>query len=128
MLLQRPQAAFVSCFHKFMHESGGGRESDAVAFLTGSQSKRQSDVGFAGTRRTERNTIMALLDPITARQFKNQRFVERWLGGEVEGVQTFGLWKARDANAAFNVAPFPVDALQLTQAQEIARVIGAVLR
>lgn len=128
MLLQRPQATLVTRLHELVHQSSGGCEGDAVTLLTSGQSKRQSYMSFAGAGGAERNTIAALLDPITARQFQNQRFVERWLGGEVERVQAFGLGKACQTNAAFNIAPFPVDALQLAQAQEIARVIGAILR
>ena len=37
MFLQRPQATFVTRFHEFVHESGGRREGDAVAFLTSSE-------------------------------------------------------------------------------------------
>src|SRR5882757_5027424 len=71
MFLQRPQTALVARFHEFMHESGGGREGDAVAFLASGKSQCQSDVGFAGARWPERNAVMALLDPFASRQFQN---------------------------------------------------------
>ena len=93
-----------------MHESGGGRESDAVTLLASGQTQRQRYMSFASAGGAERNTVMALLNPFTARQFQNQRFVERWLSGEVEGVQAFGLRKARQTNAAFDIAPFAINA------------------
>jgi len=111
MFLQRPQAPFVACFHEFVHESGGGGEGDAVTLLASGQPQCQSGVGFAGARWSERNAVMALLDPFAARQFQNERFVERRLGGEVEGVEAFGLRKTRQPDTALDVAPVSVDAL-----------------
>ena len=49
------------------------------------------------------------------------------MSGEVESIETFGLGKARQPDTALDIAPFAVDALELAQAQQIARIVGAVL-
>jgi hypothetical protein len=104
------------------------RAATVVKATLSGQPQCQGSVGFAGAGRPERNAVLALLDPFAARQFQNQRFVERGLGGEVEGVEAFGLRKARQPDAALNVAPLAIDALQFAQTQQIARVVGAILR
>ena len=88
----------------------------------------RATVGLAGAGWSERDTVLPLLDPFAARQFQNQRLVERRLRGEVEGVEALGLWKARQPNAALDVAPLTIDPLQFAQAQQIARIIGTILR
>jgi hypothetical protein len=99
-----------------------------MALLAGGKPQGQGDVGLAGAGRPERDAVLPLLDPFAARQFQHQRLVERGLGGEVEGVEAFDLREARQANAALDVAPFAVNALQFTQTQQIARVISAIAR
>ncbi len=49
------------------------------------------------------------------------------LGGEVERIEALGLGETRQPNAPLHVAALAVDALEFAQAQQIARVIGAVL-
>src|SRR3954447_6353492 len=98
-----------------MHEGGRRGESDALVFLAGGQPQRQADVGFAGAGWPERDAVLSLLDPFAARQFENQRLIERRLRGEVESVEALGLWKACRANAALDVAPLAIDALQPAQ-------------
>ena len=83
---------------------------------------------FAGAGWPESKAVLAPLDPFATRQFQNQRLVQRRLGGEVERIEALGLWKARQPNAPLYVAALAIDALQFAQAQEIARVIGSVLR
>src|ERR1700726_2158025 len=83
---------------------------------------------FAGAGWPESKAVLASVDPFAARQFQNQRLVQRRLGGEVERIEALGLWEARQPNAALDVAAFAIDALQFAQAQQIARVIGSVLR
>ena len=87
MFLQGPQTAFVAGFHEFMDERSGGREGDAVTLLASRQPQCQGDMGFARAGGTESDAVLALLDPFAARQFENQRFVERGLRGEVESVE-----------------------------------------
>ena len=84
-------------------------------------------MGFTGAGGTQRDAVVALLDPFAARQFKNQRFIERRLGGEVEGVEALGLGKPRRSDPALDVAPLAVDALQFAQTQQIAWIVGAIL-
>ncbi len=99
-----------------------------IALLASGKPQGQGDVGLAGSGRPQRDAVLSLLDPFAPRQLQNQRLVERGLGGEVEGVEALDLRKARQANAALDVAPLAIDALQFAQAQQIARVIGAILR
>ena len=47
----------------------------------------------------KRDAVLALLNPFAARQFENQRLIERRLGVEVERVEAFGLWKPRRPDA-----------------------------
>src|SRR3974390_1231449 len=82
-----------------MHKSGGGREGNAIALLNSRKA-----------------------------QLQNQRLVKRGLRGEVERVETLDLRKTREANAALDVTPLAVDALQFTKAQQIAWIVGAILR
>ena len=67
---------------------------------------------------------MSLLDPVAPRQLQHQRFVERGLGREVEGVETLDLRKARKTDAALDITSLAINPLQLAQAEQIARVIG----
>ena len=58
---------------------------------------------------SKRDTLLALLDPFAARQFKNQWFVGLGLRREVEGVEAVDLREPRHANAALDVAPILSD-------------------
>jgi hypothetical protein len=50
------------------------------------------------------------------------------LSREVERIEALGLRKARQANATLYVTTLAINALQFAKAQQIARVIGAILR
>jgi len=52
----------------------------------------------------------------------------RTLSREVERIEALGLRKARQANATLYVTTLAINALQFAKAQQIARVIGAILR
>jgi len=54
---------------------------------------------FAGAGWPKSKAVLAPLDPLAARQFENQRLIQRRLGGEVERIEALGLWKARQPNA-----------------------------
>ena len=56
--------------------------------------------------------VLAPVDPLAARQFQNQRLVQRRLGGGVERIEALGLRKARQPNPALHVAALAIDALQ----------------
>src|SRR5450631_9528 len=127
MFLQRPQATFVTRFHEFVHESGGRREGDTVAFLTSSEPEGEGNVSLAGSGRPKGSAVLSLLDPFAPCQFQNQRLVEGGLRGEVEGVEALDLRKAREANTTFDVPALAVDALQFAQSKQKARVVGAIL-
>ena len=49
------------------------------------------------------------------------------MSGEVEGIEAFGLGKARQPDAALDIALFAIDVLELAQTQQIARVVSSVL-
>ena len=83
---------------------------------------------FSGSGWSEGNAVLTLLDPLATHQLQNQRLVQRRLSGEVERIEALGLWKVRQPNATLYVAALTIDALQFTQAQQIARIIGTILR
>ena len=80
-------------------------------------------MSLAGSGRPKGNAVLSLLDPFAPRQFQNQWLVEGGLRGEVECVEALDLRKAREANAAFDVAPLAIDALQFAQSKQIARIV-----
>ena len=63
----------------------------------------------------DRRVVTHGRDPFAARQFQNQRLIQRRLGGEVERIEALGLWEARQPNAALEVAALAIDALQFAQ-------------
>src|SRR4030081_2508950 len=83
---------------------------------------------FAGARRPECYAVRALLDPLAAHELQNQRLVQRRFSREVERIEALGLRKERQANATLYVTTLAINALQFAKAQQIARVIGAILR
>src|SRR5271169_6022115 len=83
---------------------------------------------FAGAGWPESKAVLASVDPLAAHQLQNQRLIQRRLGAEVERIEALGLRKARQPNATLYVATLAIDALQFAQPQQIARVIGAILR
>jgi hypothetical protein len=56
-------------------------------------------VGLTGVGWPKRDAVLALLKPFVARQYENQRLIERRLGVEVERVEALGLWKPRRPDA-----------------------------
>jgi hypothetical protein len=59
----------------------------------------------------------------TAREFENERLVERRDGGEVECVETLHRREAGGADAALDHAPFTIDEFEFGEAQEEADMI-----
>ena len=80
--------------------------------------------GAMGESDTEGNAVLTLLDPLAAHQLQTQRPVQQRLSGEVERIEALGLWKVRQPNVTLYVAAL----LQFAQAQQIARIIGTILR
>jgi hypothetical protein len=70
---------------------------------------------LAGAAVAQSNYILAGDEIFAACEFKRQRFVERWDGGEVERVETFHRRKMRGADAALDHAPFAIDEFGETQ-------------
>jgi hypothetical protein len=81
---------------------------------------------FAGAGWPESKAVLASVDPLAARQFQNQRLIQRRLGGEVERIEALGLRKVRQPNATLDVTTLAINALQFAQPQQVARVIGAI--
>jgi hypothetical protein len=63
-----------------------------------------------------------------AREFENERLIERRDGGEVECVETFHRRKMSGADAPLNHASFAIDEFELGEAQQIARMIEGLAR
>src|SRR5271157_2775959 len=72
---------------------------------------------FAGAGWPESKAVLASVDPLAARQFQNQRLIQRRLGGEVERIEALGLRKARQPNATLYVTTLAIDALQFAHAR-----------
>src|ERR1700735_910849 len=72
---------------------------------------------------TQSNNIVAGDEIFAAREFKCQRLVERWNGGEVERVEIFHRRKMRGADAALDHAPFAIDEFEFGETQQEADMI-----
>jgi hypothetical protein len=68
----------------------------------------------------EGDDVVAGDDLFAAREFENERLVERRNDGEVERVETLHRRKMRGADAALDHAPFTIDEFKLGEAQEEA--------
>src|ERR1700730_18585047 len=85
---------------------------------------------FAGAGRPESKAVLASVDPFAARQFQNQRLIQRRLGGEVERIEALGLWEARQLNAALDCAALPIRLIEMIAEQHLNRykVLEGALR
>lgn len=70
-------------------------EQDAVAGLDCFQPQRHCQMGFANAWRPEHQYVVAMLDVMAARQRLNLFLVDRWLIGEVEGLDRLGYLMVR---------------------------------
>src|SRR5208337_2144871 len=101
-------------------------EADGETLLAGGESQSDRDVGLAGAAVAECDDVLAPRDVLRARQLQHQRLVERGQHGKVEAVQTLYRREAGLLDPALDRSPFPVDYLQLGQAQQVARMVDPV--
>ena len=121
--MKSQQLAFVTRLDQLMDQGGGGGEADAVALLAGGEPKRQRDVRFARPAVAEQQHVLSAGEELAPRQFQQHSLVERRHGEEVEAVQTLDPRELRLSDAAFGRAAFAVEQLQLSHAQQIARIV-----
>src|SRR3546814_13028584 len=75
---------------------------------------------------TERDDILAPLDPFATRQFQHLHLVELRDGGKVEAVETFYDRELRRLDAAFDLAAVALDHLPFGKPGQIADMIDAL--
>src|SRR3546814_19226387 len=75
---------------------------------------------------TERDDILAPLDPFATRQFQHLHLVELRDGGKVEAVETFDDRELRRLDAAFDLAAVALDHLPFGKPGQIADMIDAL--
>ena len=109
MFLEHAQSPFVPGFHEVMHQCRCSGECHTLTLLAGGKAKCERGVRFAGAAWPQGDDIAPLLDPFPACQFQHQCFVERWLGGKVEGVEAFGVRELRNADAPLDHPAFAFD-------------------
>jgi len=111
-----------------MHQRRRRGERHALALLAGGKTERERGMRLASAAWAQGDDVAALLDPFPACQFQHQRLVERWLGGEVESVEALGVREPGHADTTLDHPTFAIDPLEFAQPQQVAWVIGAVLR
>jgi hypothetical protein len=116
--LEFEQTLFVTRLHQLMDKpnrcrTGAGGEAECQACT------RPARAGIA-----QSDDILAGDNLCAAREFENERLVERRDGGEVESVETFHDWKAGGPDAALNRAPFRIDEFEFGEAQETETLAG----
>src|SRR5690606_9255031 len=113
LLLEAQKTPFVASLHHLADESGGRDKADCQALLAGGQTETEGDMSFARAAGSERDDVLAALDPFTARQFQYLHLVELRNGGEVEAVEAFDDRELRRLDTAFDLAAVPLDHLPL---------------
>jgi len=89
-------AAFITCVHEFMHESGGRGERTLWFFWQAASPQCQADVGFAGAGWPERRWQFFRFSIHSQRaSSRTQRFIDEGWALKSESVEALGLWKAR---------------------------------
>ena len=85
--LQAQEAPLVPRLDEGGHELGGAEEAHPVAALAGHGRQRRRQMAFAGAGVADHQKVLALVDPLTARQLGDEHLVHRRPGGEVEGLE-----------------------------------------
>ena len=83
-------------------------------------------MGLAGTAVADRDHVVAASDVLAASELQDQCLIERRDRREVETVQALHCREPCFLDAALDHPPFPVDQLELGQAQQITRVVDAL--
>src|SRR3546814_13925402 len=72
------------CSSDLADQCGGGREADGQAPLAGGQAEPEGDMSLARAAGTERDDILAQLDPFATRPLQHLHLVELLDGGQVD--------------------------------------------
>ena len=126
--LQFEETAFVAGFHQLMNEPGSCEEGDRDAALASGEAERQTDMRLAGAGVSESDDVLAGDEIFAAREFENERLVERWNGGKVERVETLHRREMRGADTPLDHAPFAIDEFELGETQKEADMIKTFAR
>ena len=126
LALQPQEALLVTGFNQLMDEGGGGGEADRKALLAGGQTQAQRNVGFAGAGIAEGDHVLAALQIFASSELQHERLVKAGQSGEVVAVEALHGRETGRPDPALDQALFPIDHLQLGQAEQIADVIDAL--
>src|SRR3546814_6154561 len=117
------------CSSDLADQCGGGREADGQAPLAGGQAEPEGDMSLARAAGTERDDILAPLDPFATRQFQHLHLVELRDGGKVEAVETFDDRELRRLDAAFDLSAVALDQLPFgTRSEEHQSELSSLMR
>src|ERR1700726_3995687 len=98
--LKFEQTLFITRLHQLMDEPNRRRKGDGKAALAGGEAERQARMRLSGAAVAQSDDVLAGDDKFAAREFENERLVERRDGGEVECVETLHCREAGGADAA----------------------------
>jgi hypothetical protein len=110
------QTLFVTRLDQLMDEPNRCRKGDGKAALAGGEAKCQAWMRLARAGIAQSDDILAGDDIFAAREFENERLVERRNGGKVERVETLHRREAGGADAALDHAPFTIDEFEFGEA------------
>ena len=85
-------------------------------------------MSFAGATVANRDDVLAAADVLRAGQFQHQRLVERGDRGELEAVEAFDRREPGFLDPPFDSPAFPFNHLQLSQTQQVARIVDLLAR
>jgi len=126
--LELEQTPLIARFHQLMNEAGRRNESNRETVLAGSEAESQTHMRLAGAAIAQSDDVFAGDNILAAREFENERLVERRDGGKFECVETLYDREASRTNAAFDHAPFTIDEFEFGEAQEEADMIKTFAR
>src|SRR5208337_2544097 len=86
----------------------------------------ETNVRLAGAAVADRDDVLPAGHILRAGELQHEGLVERWNGGEVETVQALHGREPRFLDPALHHAPFTVDQLEFSQAQQKADMIKAL--
>src|SRR5436190_2077514 len=78
---------------------------------------------LAGSVIAKSDELVARNHIFAAREFENERLVERGYGGEIECIEALHRRKMRRPDAPFDHSSFPIDELEFGEPQKIAKMI-----
>src|SRR6202051_5231517 len=106
-----------------MDEGRGGVEANRQPLLAARETEHETDVGLAGAGVADRDDVLSAGHILRAGELQHEGLVERRNGGEVEAVQALHGRELRLFDPTLHHAPFTVDQLEFSQAQQKANMI-----